>query len=258
MSRLLYADLARMYGKRRFWLFATATVAIATMFITMQFTAMDYEVPISRVIFLPMSFYGVLIAALISLFVGDDFSDGVIRNKIVAGRSRHAIYLSNLTTVWSACLVLYLISATVTTGVGIFLFEIDISANKFFIYLTLGIFTSMAYSSIFCTLSMLIGNKSSAVMFCMALAFFLLCMCLHTNQIMVQPEYKNGIRNPLYAEGVRRLIYSLFHDLNPSGQAAQLSSMEYFNVFRWICCDLFWILISIVPGPILFYKKDVK
>ena len=247
-----------MYGKRRFWFFVTATVAIAVMFIIMQCTAMDYEVPISRVIFLPMSFYGVLTAALISLFIGDDFSDGVIRNKIVAGRSRHAIYLSNLVTVWSACLVLYLISAAVTTSVGIFLFEINISVKEFGGYLLLGIFTSMAYSSIYCILSMLIGNKSSAVMFCMALAFFLLFVCLHTNQIMVQPEYKDGIRNSLYAEGGKRLVYSLLHDLNPSGQAAQLSTMKYFNVFRWFCCDLFWILISVVLGPILFYKKDIK
>lgn len=258
MNRLLYADFYRMFGKRRFWFFATATVATAAMFILMQHTAMDYEVPLSRVIFLPMSFYGVLTAALISLFVGDDFSDGVIRNKIVAGRKRYAVYLSNLIISWSACLVLYLLSAAVTTGVGIFLFEINLSLKEFMIYLTLGTLTSMAYGSIFCILSIQIGSKSNAVMTCMALAFFLLFLCLHTNQIMVQPEWKDGLPNPLYVEGARHLVYAFLHDINPSGQAAQLSTMEYFYAPRWICCDLFWILFSLVLGPILFHHKDIK
>lgn len=84
------------------------------------------------------------------------------------------------------------------------------------IYLTLGTLTSVSYSSIFCILSMQIGSKSNAVMACMALAFFLLFLCLHTNQIMVKPEWKDGLPNPLYAEGARHLIYAFLHDVTCS------------------------------------------
>lgn len=87
MTRLLGADTVRMYHSKCFWMCLGGMLIMAVGFLIMQGTAMDYTVPLSRVIFLPMSFYGVAAAALISMFVGEDFSDGFIRNKLIAGRA---------------------------------------------------------------------------------------------------------------------------------------------------------------------------
>ena len=91
----------------------------------------------------------------------------------------------------------------------------------------------------------------------MGLAFFLLCACLHTNQVMVQPEYKNGMPNPAYVDGIVKAVYGVLHDLNPSGQAAQLSTMDIFSPVRWILCDIFWILTAGV-GCALFNRKNIQ
>lgn len=53
----------------------------------MQATAMDYTVPLSRVIFLPLSLYGVTAAAFVSVFTGADFSDGFVRIKLLAAEN---------------------------------------------------------------------------------------------------------------------------------------------------------------------------
>ena len=40
--------------------------------------------------------HGVMLAAFVPLFLGADYSDGTIRNKLIAGHRRSGIYLSDL------------------------------------------------------------------------------------------------------------------------------------------------------------------
>lgn len=258
MSRLLRADAVRMYRGKWFWLCLGGMLLMSIGFIGMQYTAMDYSVPLSRVIFLPLSFYGVAVAALVSMYVGEDFSDGFIRNKIIAGRSRYSIFLSNQMIGWTACVIIYLFITLFTFLVGRGLFEIDVTWAEFGYYLFWGVFMCLAYGSIFGTVTMLTGNKAVAVMLCMGIAFGLLLLCLHTNQIMVQPEYKNGVLNPHYVDGTKKLVYGILHDVNPSGQAAQLSTMDIFNTMRWLVCDMGWMLITTVVGATLFQRADIR
>ena len=258
MSRLLRADAVRMYRGKWFWLCLGGMLLMSLGFIGMQYTAMDYSVPLSRVIFLPLSFYGVAVAALVSMYVGEDFSDGFIRNKIIAGRSRYSIFLSNLMIGWTACVIIYVIITLFTFLVGRGLFEIDVTWGEYGCYLLWGVFMCLAYGSIFGTVTMLTGNKAVAVMLCMGLAFGLLLLCLHTNQIIVQPEYKDGVLNPHYVSGVKKIVYGILHDVNPSGQAAQLSTMDILNPIRWIACDIGWMLVAAGVGTALFQRANIR
>ena len=243
MSRVFRADIYRMYRGRRFWLFSAAMFAVSVVFIVMQHTAMDYVVKLDRVLFLPMTFYGILTAALLSLFVGEDFSDGVIRNKIIAGRSRREIYRSGLLVCWTACVAVYILSLAATLGIGMHFFENNVDAETLGIYFLMGIFMCLAMGSIFYLLSVLIADKAAAVMSCMGLAFCMLILCLHTNQVM--------IHHP-------NIVYGMLHDINPMGQAAQLSMMKYLSLSRWIGCDVFWILTAWTLGNQFFEHKDIK
>lgn len=257
MGKLLSADVFRVFRSKWFWLCLGGMLALAVAFVAMQYRAMDYTVPLSRVIFLPMSFYGMAAAGLVSLFVGQDFSDGFIRNKIIAGCSRTGIFASNLMAGTLACTVVYLVTTVFTASLGCLLFERDVTVFRFLEYLVMGLGMCLAYGSIYCSITMVCGNKTTAAVLCMALAFFLLCACLHTNQVMVQPEYKNGMPNPAYVAGTAKAVYGIFHDLNPTGQAAQLSTMDIFRPARWILCDLLWIAAA-GAGCILFQRKNIQ
>lgn len=74
---------------------------------------------------------------------------------------------------------------------------------------------------------------------------------------MIQTEYKDGVLNPAYVDGFAKVVYSVLHDLNPSGQAAQLSAMEVFKPIRFVLCDLFWILIA-GAGCVIFNQKNIQ
>lgn len=258
MSKLLRADFYRMYYNKRLWLCVSAMIMAAIFFIIMQYSAMDYVVPFSRVIFLPMTFYGIATAALISFFVGDDFSDGVIRNKIVAGRSRSSIYLSNLICACSACVLVYMLTVGVTIAIGINLFENDVTLADFLKFFMLGLFSSLAFGSIFAMISMLNCNKVTSVMICMGLSFGMLFLCLHTNQILMQQQYKNGVLNPHFVDGIKRMVYEILQDINPFGQVAQLSSMTCLSAIRWIGLDVFWMIVAVGFGNLLFVRKDIR
>ena len=257
MRKLLSADIPRLFGSKWFWLCMIGMLGMSVAFIIMQKSLMSHTVALSRVIFLPMSFFGLASAALVSLFVGEDLSDGFIRNKIVAGCLRQDIFVSHLIVSWLACILIYLTSVFFTAALGCFLFESDINYPFFSKYLLLGIGMCLAYGCIYCSITLLCSNKTTAVIICMGLAFFMLFACLHTNQVMVQAEYKDGIMNPAYVDGPAKMIYAILHDLNPTGQAAQLSAMKAFAPRRWLFCDFLWILAASIGG-FIFQHKDIN
>ena len=257
MRRLLYVDMHRMFCTRWLRLSLAFMVTAAAAMAVMQRTAMSYSVSIDRVIFLPMAFYGIAVAALVSLFVGDDFGDGVIKIKILAGGSRRAVYCSALLACWAGCAALYLATVATALVLGLILFPINVTFGQVVFYLALGLLTSLAYGGIFCMLSMLIGNRSAGAVACMALSVAMLLLCLHSNQVLAQKAYQNGVANPAYAAGAKRILYGLIHDLNPSGQATQLSSMQCLHPPRYIGTDLLWIIVSAVCGRILFERKEI-
>lgn len=171
MRNLLRADIFRMYKGKWLPLCALFMAAVSVAFVMIQRLAMEYTVSIDRVLFLPMSLYGVAAAALVSMFVGEDFSGGVIRNKIISGAARRDVYRSGMLAGGLGCLTVYLLTVSITIGLGVCLFPITITAGKIVGYVALGMCTCMAYASIFHMISMLLGNRNTGVVACMMLAF---------------------------------------------------------------------------------------
>ncbi len=258
MNKLLRADFYHMYSRKWFWLCSASMMFIAVLFCIMQHTAMDYVVAIDRVIFLPMSFYGVALAALISVVVGEDFSDGIIKNKIISGKTRSAVYFSNVIVSWTACVAVYLLTLATSWIIGVKWFEINVTTREIIHFVVLGVFTCLVYGSIYCMITMLSGNKIIATTVCMGLAFFMLFLCLHSNSVLVQQEYVDGMINRHYVTGVKRVIYEVLHDVNPFGQAAQLTEMKCINPARFVIVDFIWLIITSLLGRMFFNKKDIK
>ncbi len=258
LIRLLRADFYRLFRSRWLWLSALAMLLLSLGFVSMQYGGMDYVVALDRVVFLPLSFYGVIAAAMISLFVGEDFSDGCIRNKIAAGRSRSAIFLSHLMVCCFSCFALYLVMLAVTVSLGLVLFENNVPGRQLFSLAALGLLTCMAYAAIYCTLTILIGSRTSGVAVCMIVSFAMLFAALHTNQTVIQQPLKDGLPNPHYVSGMARHVYIWLHDLNPTGQAAQLSSMSCQSVLRWIGVNAAWMVLAAGVGRGVFARKDIR
>lgn len=258
MMRLLRADFARLWKSRDFRLALAAMLALAAGLMAMQGTAMDYAVPLSRVIFLPLSVYGVVMAAFVSAFVGTDFSDGFIRNKLLATARRDSLVISQIIVSGAACAIVYALVTAFSAGVGQFFFENNVDGKDFALYCLLGMGMSLTMGCLFCVVTLLCGNKTRAIVVCMGLAFGMLFLCLHTNGILVQAETKNGALNPNYVGGLRRVVCSVLHDLNPYGQAAQLSAWMVWHPVRGQAFNMALIVGLVFLGCRGFRGKDIQ
>jgi hypothetical protein len=214
----------------------------ASALVAMQKLAMDYVVKIDRVLFLPLVMYGIAVAALISMTSGSDFDEGFIRNKLFAGQSRRQIYLAHEVANLVGAIVLYCITVLFTLVISIKMFEINVSIQTLAVYFFLGLFTCVAYSCIFHMIAMLAGRPFLSSAICLILAVLMLLLSIYTNSALVQGNEPNAFHLFLY-------------DLNPTGQIAQLSSMQVLNPLRSITLDVLWVLITHAIGLSLFGKK---
>ena len=258
MIRFLCADARRLAQSRAFALSLLGMLSLSAALMWMQATAMDYTVPLSRVVFLPLSFYGVAMSAFAAVFVGSDFSDGCIRNKLIAADARGEVFFSHALTCCMACVIAYSVTALFTLGVGSFFFENNVSAGAFAAHFALGLGMAASVGCLFCTISLLCADRTRAILWCVGIAVAMLFLCLHTNQVLVQTEMKDGLPNPHYIGGFRRAVYGVLHDLNPCGQAAQLSSWRVWYPLRAAACDMIWITVVPALGCAAFSRKDIR
>ena len=258
MIRILRADFIRLRKNFAFLVSLIGMLVLTSIFMFIQATSMDYTVPLSRVIFLPMSMYGLAMSAFVSTFVGTDFSDGFIRNKLLTTNRRSNYVISQIIVCCTACAIVYIVVTAFAAGVGQFFFENDVKGTDFILFFVLGLGMSLVSGCLFSVITLVCSNKTHAIVWCMGLAFIMLVLAMHTNSVLVQTAYKDGSLNPKYVDGFRRALNSILHDLNPCGQAAQLSSWEVWHPIRMIIMDIPLIFGLSALGCLLFQRKNIN
>ena len=81
--------------------------------------------------FLPSDNLGLVMPILIAIIVCKDFSQGTVRNKIISGQSRSAIFLSHLLAAATVMCTLMLLHALLTLGVSLCFFPYQEAAFTF-------------------------------------------------------------------------------------------------------------------------------
>lgn len=98
MSKLLSANFMRLKKDKFFWIGIIFMFAAGVLYPTMIYRDVQKTGIINTVddAFCGCTlFIGVVMAVFCSLFIGTEYSDGTIRNKITIGHTRTALYLSN-------------------------------------------------------------------------------------------------------------------------------------------------------------------
>lgn len=97
MYKLLKANFFKLRKSMIFWLFIFLSAGIPVISHFLKFSNSSIS-PLDIAVTEYVIFLGIFIAFFVSLFVGREYSDGIIRNKIVNGHKRTSIYFSNLIT----------------------------------------------------------------------------------------------------------------------------------------------------------------
>lgn len=277
MNRLLSAGFSRLWKNRSFWL----GIILMPGFMAFTLFINYYEMKQYNLSYTIDGFmYGCFLLITMftpvfaSLFLGTEYSDGTVRNKLVIGHSRTAVYLSSLTVCFVSSLLVCSAVVLITFTLGIPLFAMPqasplIIVQEYFH----GVLMIAALSSLFTLLAMTITNKPVSAIVCTVGIFFLFFASIYILQRLTAPEtipygYDVAIDgsiiplehpNPRYLTGTARKVYEFLQDFLPTGQGLQLGQFGHLEHPLQAClCSLFVTAVTTVGGILAFQKKNLK
>lgn len=274
MRKLLSANFSRLWRSRLLRIELLIAIAMAGLLLFVnQFEGassikfMDYPF-FSQFIYNPVIF-----AAFITLFIGTEYSDGAIRNKLSTGHSRLAVYGSNLCVSIIMSVLFVLVQIAVCLSIGLLVFEpFRLPMEQIMAAAMTACLTAASSAAIYTALAMNIQNKASSVITAVALNFAVMLLVSMIAGTLYAPEMvyeytektANGLTygplvpNPGYIRGTARSVAEWVNDILPQGQVYSLYAYDFDRYARWPLTSAMVLVVSTVLGYYSFSKKDIK
>lgn len=279
MSRLLSADFAKLKKNKFFWLCMAGMVVFALFMKIMDYVSMrEYSgsVPSFESLLLIYALViGFLMAAFVSFFVGTEYSDGTIRNKLIIGHTRVSIYLSNLITCFAAGVMMCLAYLIPALAVSALLCRSDSTDFRMLLLMILYSFVlTLAFTSLYTLAGMICQNKAlTAVITILVICFFSVAsiyISAKLNEPETYPEISaladgrtvtsaRQVPNPGYVRGTQREVYQFLNDFLPTGQSVILTrgDTEASTPLLPVYSACIAVAASGI-GIFIFRKQDIK
>lgn len=273
MRNLLSANLLRLKKSGLFWGLLGVMFALGAAFTLQHFShwlkwGARFYLTIDLLTYALLLGFGM--AVFIPLFFGAEYSDGAIRNKLVAGHSRLSIYLAHLITGAAAALAAAGAYVLPVLAVGIFIYEppaLDAGTLALFVLGTLVLLA--AYCALYALVTMNCSRKSTAAVICLLGMLVLYLAAGNIEVPLMHPEYLNwvvteagetipGEPNPRYVGGTARVVLETIQDLLPTGQSLQYMRAEVAHPARLPLYSLIDVTAFTAIGAALFRRKDLK
>lgn len=240
MCNCLRADFVRLFRSRFFWIlivFLFGSGALSTF--DNSGRALDNDLIL---IFAAVMLLGPIFAAF---FIGTDYSDGTIRNKLIVGNSRAAVYFSNLIVCCAAAELMTLsfslpmVTLGPITGRGYAQTAEELLFRLLIVNIAL--FAAIALTVL---ITMLVKSRSSAIVIGTLLSLGMFICASFIEGRLGEPEYFQGAmyvdedgniqydpytkeENPYYiGNGTTRKMLEVVYDVLPIGQMMQVSIWE--------------------------------
>lgn len=282
MCKLVASIFSRLMKNGLFWFLFVVLFLFGMYSSSSESTSSTYSLDGCLFEFTPLM--GIISAIFISLFIGSEYSDGVIRNKIITGHSRSSVYLSNMIVCSIANILLSLAYISAALIIGHTKNGGVLSQKGVVIFFVLcSIAISIAFASLMTLLAMLNRNKAGNVVVSMLLALALLMGSIFIYQSLSEPEQYDkyisvnemGIPteverspNPNYIDGSQRKVFEIINDCLPSGQAMQIVNSfdsggiatkdDFTYPYVWLFYSFVFISATSAIGILFFKKKEIK
>jgi len=260
MNRLLTGNLIRLRKNIIFWLSLVCALVgplytVLNNWYYKNLWDMDIQADTAFLLSGADYFFMVALAVVISLFVGTEFSDNTIRNKLIAGHTRASVFLSNLIASIVVVVIMYLVSVAASC-VGIpLLNKLELPIDKLILQMGCAIVSVSVVATFICSVTMVIGNRviSAIVSILSVIGLQLIPPVLWAN-VDYYTEY--GLLNTFRAK-----IDVLLYDWLPTCQIYRLTSEVTDipkNIYLFPVYSVLLILVIGAIGIIIFRKKNLK
>lgn len=277
MRNLLSAGFSRLWKNKVFWLgFAAMFICSVLLMLNagrMQTANVEYgySYRLDDFYFNFAPVVGIVCAVFTGLFLGTEYSDGTIRNKLIIGHKRSAVYLSNLTVCFIATLIME--SACLIGGLmGIpIMGKWEIGISNVLLFVLIIILMTAALTAICTFVGMVSSNKAATAVISLLLMLGLLILASVIYNSLCEPELMSGVvmteeglqmsdpsPNPSYIGGNLRVAYEFILEVLPTGQGILLANLEAANPLRMSLCSVFLAAAVTFGGILIFRRKDLK
>lgn len=278
MRKLITANFFRFRKDRFSW--CVVGIIVILSLVNVFNSARSYEAMADAGYILSLEDYyfnqapliGAFLALLISMFLGTEFSEGTIRNKLCIGHKRNEIFLSNFISCAFASIVLtavWLLSCTLLFGL-IGPLEVEVSEFVGYIFVAMGF--AVSFAALYTVIGSLSSNKPMTIIYTFAvyIIFAMAASALYDrlcepeiSEIMTYNNYgavvmQESVPNPLYLSGMIRTVCEVALELLPNGQALLLSNVAIEYPVRAIALSAVFTTVTLLVGGMLFKKKDIK
>lgn len=285
MSKLLRANFTRLWKSRIFWIGILYAFGIGFFASTTPYRESleieGYHPHFDNNLFTNSLFMPIVCAVFIGLFIGTEFSNGTIRNKIIVGHTRSAVYLSNLIVSIVAILIMHLTNfATIVILGGTLVGNREMPIGYLIMLGIMSIVTLIALCAFFLLISMLIKSKSTASVAAIIISFVFLLAAMSIANSLAQPEYWDAYhlsftdesgevieenverqKNPHYLTGMKREIYEFLNDFLPGSQMLQIAYQEIDVSQSGVKLPVYSLLIAVSTtacGVYFFRRKNLN
>ena len=249
MRNLLSAGFTRLGKNTAFYLTAGSLFIIAAAMMLLASRAALYDTSnqvytLEKHYFQLDSYMGFFLAAFIALFIGTEYSDGTIRNKLIVGHSRGSIYLSNLFVCAIASMVFNAAGMVGgLAGVPVLGFW-SLGAAEVATAFVIAFLAGIALTAVLLVVSMLTSNRAAGVVICIFLFLGLTLLGSFLYNSLLEPETHSGViltldgiqmappePNPNYVAEPLRSVYMAVLNILPTA-AVWIWSDEQHSVAR--------------------------
>lgn len=214
------------------------------------------------------------LATFAAMFIGREYSNGTIRNKLIAGHSRVHIYLVNLITLIVASIIMCVCWYIPVYSLGsILLLTADVSWLTRLVQIGLILTSMIVFSAIFNFIGTIVSSKSASTAVCILTVCTVILTASIVKSMLAAPEtidnvYQNTedgesivntIPNPDYVSGAKRERLEFIDKYAPGGQALMYSGLgDCKEPGKQILAAAVWVVAFTAAGSVLFRRKDIK
>ena len=200
--------------------------------------------------------FPIALSILITLFIGIEYSDKTIRNKLIVGHSRSEAYLANFVVGIASAWTMYAVGIIVAIVAGVpLLGNYALSFKLLFPQIVCALLSISALASIAVFLAMTISNRiiSSVTMLLVSVGL------AYIPTPLWDKLYSSF--NEITLTGWKHMIYKVLYDFLPTCQLYQYTSdIESFpkNLALFPLYSILIIVVTTAIGLVIFKKKNLK
>lgn len=207
MIKLLRAGFFRLKKEIMFWLFIIATILVAGI----RILTTSHDQPLDKFLYDYIVYIGLFIAMFVSVFVGKEHSEGIIRNKIIVGHNRISIYISKLIISIVVSVFCEFIYIAIMFLIGSKIYEpLQMPISQLSIIILNAVLIIITYCSIFNLISMICSEITISVVMSVVIFVIMFVAEMIIGETANQPKY---ITSSIWDNGVRTIVSQ---DLNPN------------------------------------------